>query len=206
MFCFKVNPPFLDRNQRKEAENLRGLVIPHIKCYYNLQLGQNLTEIKTSLYPADIPYMFKLYNLYTPYFTTHNRQPQFRTQQDQIVREKILNVETNCGSKERFYFDIMAMQNRVVNNNNLIIPHQPQIPLNNLPVPRYCIYNCETCRTACRFTIENLERMPKRAIEEELSQHNHRKSLIIDPRTKRQRNLNESRDELIAHYRKFHNF
>ena len=97
------------------------------------------------------------------------------------------------------------MQNGVVAANNLIIPHQPQKPINNLPVQKYCIYNCETCRTACRFTLDLLERMPKRAIEEELSQHSHRKSLIIDSSCKRQRNLNESRDELIAHYRKFHN-
>ena len=50
MICIKVNPPFLNTIERKKSENIKGLIIPKIKCYYNLQLDNN-ANIKTSFFP-----------------------------------------------------------------------------------------------------------------------------------------------------------
>lgn len=110
MICIKVNPPFLNTTERKKSENIKGLIIPKIKCYYNLQLDNN-ANIKTSFFPPLPPYSYNLYDLYEQP-GSYNRQPNFRTTADQIVTEKRVNIEANCGSKEKFLIELRSMQLR----------------------------------------------------------------------------------------------
>ena len=213
MICIKVNPPFLNTTERKKSENIKGLIIPKIKCYYNLQLDNN-ANIKTSFFPPLPPYSYNLYDLYEQP-GSFNRLPNFRTTADQIVTEKRVNIEANCGSKEKFLIELRSMQLRGrIAEFNIPIQQNPNMLQNvspqnaemdrTLPSPIYCYerYNCNQCRSNCRFSIEQIQNMGKKAIEEELSAHGHPKSLIIN--RKRQRNLGESKEELRNHYIRYH--
>jgi len=214
MICLKVNPPLLTISERRSGNipEIEGLIIPKIKCYYNLQIDSHF-QLKTSLYPPLPPYSYTLYDLIERPGSYH-RLPNFRTTADQKVTERLLNIEASCGSKQKFLIELQAMHSRgPVAQYSLPIlqaqvqaePHLPEdesIP--DRPLPLYCFerYNCHECRSNCRFLVDQIQSMGKKAVEEELSVHGHPKSLRIN--RARQRNLAESRHELKSHYERFH--
>ena len=86
------------------------------------------------------------------------------------------------------------------------------IPLENNSIvqPKFCFPNCNNSSTKCKaepfysinqITAENF--INKLLLEEELKRHGHPTSLKM-PKTKRQRNVEEGKRELIAHYRYAH--
>lgn len=63
---------------------------------------------------------------------------------------------------------------------------------------------CIECREICTYEISelNLKKfLNQNLIKEELSKHGHKKSRLVD---KRQRNAEEAKRELIAHYKTWH--
>jgi hypothetical protein len=75
-------------------------------------------------------------------------------------------------------------------------------------VPIFCIYNCGNCTESTAFTLEELRTpsfVSQNKINEELSKHGHKKSLKI-PKTNKFRNVEQAKKELVAHYKRFHNY
>ena len=203
MVCFKNNPPFVEnRKERKELPNISGFVIPQLKCYYNLHVNEKL-ELKTTILPADIPYKCIIFDLFTPPTSSH-KLPFYRSKKshpDQIVKEKIININTNCGSKERFYIEMQGINTRI----NIDATRNEVSTINqDLPTPKYCIttYNCENCEAKISFELDRIRTLGKLDLENELFKHGHKKCLFITKN--RQRNVAEAREELKNHYLKFH--
>jgi hypothetical protein len=111
MICLKVNPPFLggpgNYEIRRNQPNVLALIIPKIKCYYNLHINSQF-ELKTSIYPFDFPYVHRVFDLHERPFVNQTKLAFFGTQgnaPDQIVKEKFVNIEKNC---DYYHFDIFG--------------------------------------------------------------------------------------------------
>ncbi len=73
--------------------------------------------------------------------------------------------------------------------------------------PLYCKgeYSCTKCTTQPNYTFEEVEKIGQHQVNNELSIHGHKKSLIIGKNKKRMRNTLEAKEELKEHYKYVHN-
>ena len=90
------------------------------------------------------------------------------------------------------------------------------LPLTNQSIkkPQFCFNKCknnfERCLASPGYSLDELQDrnskvINKKLLEDELQRHGHPTSKIM-PKKKRQRNVEEGKQELIAHYRYSHGF
>ena len=68
--------------------------------------------------------------------------------------------------------------------------------------PVFCIYDCELCDCLPNYTLNEVQSLGQKYVNEELVKHKHKSSLKI---MNKFRKVDEGRAELLNHYRFFHN-
>ncbi len=203
--CFKLNPPFIDKSvrftEREKLPKVKVLKVPNIKSYYNLQLDENFS-LKTSLI-ADTSELFELIDNKIKIF---EEDPTYRNKDEKIVTKKFLRIKKNCGNKEKFldkiidkfvnYKSDQLLLNH--NKNDKIIQTNNEENLTNPTHIDFCNDLCNHCTKKVNFRTNQIQQLNKISVLKELKIHGHPTSRLMD--NGKQRNLQESQNELMKHY------
>ncbi len=66
--------------------------------------------------------------------------------------------------------------------------------------PEFCEEKCKNCTARCLYSLAEISKLSKQQAIEELHNHSHPKCRIIKKPHNHQRNLEETRKELIEHF------
>jgi hypothetical protein len=222
LFCFKLNPAVINKelNRKLILPEIPVLVIPNIKSYYNLHTNQNF-EVKTSI----LSNSDKSYDLFiepNESKVIQNVNTVLKFKGPQIIKDKFLKVQKNLGNKEIF-FKILSKKKSIFARTSLTTtPSSSQESntsktffTNDLPVPHRCQERIdfnkknekdnphfENCMVNAKYSINQIKTLAAKAVLDELFAHGHAKSLLLA--RKKPRNSDQSKEELILHYTKYH--
>ena len=222
LFCFKLNPEVINKqlNRKLVLPEIPVLVIPNIKSYYNLHTNQNF-EVKTSI----LSNTDKSYDLFiepNESKVIQNANTVLKFKGPQLIKDKFLKVQKNLGNKEVF-FKILAKKKSLFARTSLTTtPSSSQESStsktyysNDLPVPHRCQeridlnkknekenQHYENCLVIAKYSVNQIKTLTTKAVLDELFAHGHAKTLLMA--RKKPRNSDQSKEELILHYNKYH--
>jgi hypothetical protein len=222
LHCFKLNPEVILKlpKQRLNLPEVPVLIIPNLKSYYNLHTNENF-EIKTSIL-ANSRKSYDLFIQENESKIGENVNSILKFKGSVLVKDKYLNIQKNLGNKETFFKTIAKKKSAFAFESLSNTPtcsqeskNQGTFYTNDLPIPLRCQERIDlsdrtektnphgkNCTVTAKFSINQIDHLMSHAVLDELYEHGHAKFLKL-PRNKT-RDLNQAKEELKFHYKKYH--
>jgi len=227
LYCLKLNPEIICKDPKKKLilTDIPALVIPNLKSYYNLHINDK-NEVKTSI----LANSGKSFDLFVePYLGKEapNIKSLMKFKGETLIKDKYLNIQNNLGNKEIFFNTISKRKTAFATNSLNSTPNSSQDSPrkkqnqsnhffnNSLPVPHRCQERIEIsknnnrenphleyCTVEVKYSLNQIQTLSQIAVNNELYNHGHAMSLIV--RRNKQRDVEQGREELSMHYKKYH--
>ena len=175
----------------------KKLIIYGLKKYYNFFTDETF-KLKTHLMSDQFKYIQLHPSIESSNITVERNDTIIDKIKPVILNNEYLN------SKMLNWKLMQRNRNHIINNSEISSDNDNCTGTVNI----HCKQACLNCIISCKFRLSEFIYMTKIQTLEELKMHGHPKSRIITLRdkTKRNRSLEEAKEELRSHYLKNHHF
>lgn len=176
-------------------------IIKDLKIYYNFFTDSSF-KFKTFVY-SDWKNALSLEGFYKDeeILVANNISPK----EEKIIEKEELNFEKLYSKRKKIYEQLSASMSNRVNSKikSKAVENKTKMSYQNTNI-NYCLVEkskCVHCKQESKYSIEMVSNLKYKMVIEELKFHNHPSTRLID---KTQRNLAQSKMELINHYKTRH--